>query len=118
MLPLIGRRTEANLSVTEALRTELDVEKKQIELTNQIADEMEKSQGFVGRDLSAKVMKQLTPYAIEKQKELKDKLQSIKDTYEPANKQGKLMYAPDGSLRRISPKDLKDARKEGYRDYE
>jgi hypothetical protein len=117
MLPKIGRSTEANLSVAEALKTEIDVEKKQIELTNSIADRMEKEQGYIGRDLSSQVQKQLSPYANEKQNELKEKLQAIKDNYEPMNKEGKLMYDPEGNLRRIPAKDIKAARKANYRDY-
>lgn len=118
MLTKVGRSTEANLSVSEALKTELDVEKKQIELTNQIADQMEKERGYVGRELSSEVMKRLTPYAMERQKELKANLEEIKDRYAPINGNGKLMYDPSGNLRRVPLKDLKEARKAKYRDYE
>ncbi len=115
MLTKIGRSTEANLSVTEALRTELDVEKKQIELTNQLADQLENQLGYIPRDLSAQVQKLMTPYAQEKQKELKDRLMEIKADYTPNNKKGHLMRHPDGSLRRVQKNDLKEALKAGYK---
>lgn len=115
MLTKVGRSTEANLSVSEALKTELDVEKKQIELTNRIADEQEKKYGHVRRDLSSEVMKELTPYAKEKQKELESTLRNIKEKYEPSNKEGILMYDPKGNLRRVPNKQFKEAKDAGYR---
>lgn len=115
MLTKIGRSTEANLSVTEALKTELDVEKKQIELTNQLANQLEDQLGYIPRDLSAQVQKLMTPYAQQKQKELKDKLMEIQADYTPSNKKGHLMTHPDGSLRRVQKGDLKSALKAGYK---
>lgn len=115
MLTKIGRSTEANLSVTEALKTELEVEKKQIELTNQLADQLENQLGYIPRDLSAQVQKLMTPYAQEKQKELKERLMEIKADYTPNNKNGHLMRHPDGSFRRVQKNDLKKALKAGYK---
>lgn len=117
MLPKIGRSQEANLVVTEALKTELDLEKKQIELTNEIADQMERKYGYVRRDLTEQVRKKMAPYAMEKQKELQQQMKDIKERYQPKTKEGMLMYDPAGNLRRVSSADLKEARKAGYRDY-
>ncbi len=117
MLPKIGRSPEANLSVTEALKMEMDIQKKQIELTNSIADEMEADFGYVKRDLADQVRKRITPYANEKQKELQKSLMEIKDLYEPSNKSGYLMYDPTGNLMRVPKKEVPDAKKEGYRLY-
>lgn len=117
MLPKIGRSKEANLSVTEALKTEMDVEKKQIELTHELADEMERNFGYVRRDLSDQVRKRIKPYAEEKQKELQKSLMDIKDKYEPSNKEGYLMYDPLGNLRRVPKKEVPSAKKDGYRMY-
>lgn len=117
MAQKIGRSTEANLVVTEALQADLDVEKKQIELTNRIADEMEKKYGYVRRDLTEQVLKELTPYAVEKQKELKSKIEEIRDKYRPATKEGVLMYDPVGNLRRVPANQIKEAKKANYREY-
>lgn len=115
MLPKMGRSMEANLVVTEALKTELAIEKKQIELTNQISDEMEAEYGYVRRNLADEVRKKLTPYANEKQKELQDRIIDIKDMYNPTNKEGSLMYDPSGNLRRVESENIKSAKKAGYR---
>lgn len=115
MSPKIGRSTEANLVVTEMLKADIDVEKKQVELTNRIAEEMEQKYGHVRRDLSEQVMKELQPYAVEKQKELKEKVQSIRDRFTPMNENGHLMKDPAGNLRRVSKKDFKAATQAGYK---
>lgn len=115
MMPKLGRSTEANLIVSEALNTELDVSRKQIELTEQIADRQEKEFGGPRRNLSSEVMKELRPYAIEKQKELQSKIRDIQEKYEPVNKEGLLMRDPAGNLRRVSSKDVKAAKSAGYK---
>ncbi len=96
---------------------ETDIEKKQIDLTNEIANDMERKYGYVKRDLADQVRKQLTPYANERQKELQSKLMEIQEKYEPANKEGYLMYDPVGNLRRVDKKEVGEAKKSGYRLY-
>lgn len=115
MAPRIGRSTEANLVVMEAFRLDTDVEKKKIELTNRIAEQMEEQYGYVRRDLAEQVTNQLRPYAVEKQKESKAKIEAIKEKYQPVNKEGHLMYDPAGNLRRVSKGDYKNALKNNYR---
>jgi len=77
MLPKIGRSKEANLTVTEALKNELDIEKKQIELSNEIADDLENKLGYVPRNIGSLVMQKMKPYAEQKQKELASTLKDI-----------------------------------------
>lgn len=114
MQPKIGRSAEANLAVTEILQADNDVARKQVELTNQLADKYERELGYIPRDLASKVEKQLTPFAVERQKQAKAKIEEIKANFKPNTKAGVLMRAPDGSLRRVSHKDVKEATKAGY----
>ena len=115
MGPKIGRSTPANLAVTEMLDMEMDIQKKEIELTNRIADEMEsKPGGFIKRDLPQKIQTELSKYAIQRQKEAKSAIEEIKDRYEPVNKSGHLMRDPSGALRRVNAKDFKAAKQAGY----
>lgn len=115
MQPKIGRSAEANLAVTEILQADNDVARKQVELTNELAERYERETGTIPRDLASKVEKQLTPYAIERQKQAKAKIEEIKANFKPNTKAGVLMRAPDGSLRRVSHKEVKEAAKAGYR---
>lgn len=117
MSPKIGRKPEANLAVTEILRAENDVARKQIELTNFLADKYESELGYIPRDLSARVEKDLSSYAKERQKEAKSRIEDIIDRYTPVTKEGRLMYDPMGNLRRVPGVDIKEAKKEGYREY-
>lgn len=116
MMPKIGYSKPANLIVTELLKVENDITRKQIELTNEIADRQEQQFGGPRRNLSSEVMKELTPYVLEKQKELKVNIQDIKDRYQSVNKEGRLMIDPAGETRRVSAKDIKAARSAGYKD--
>lgn len=115
MSPLIGRKTEANLAVTEILGAENDVVRKEAELIHDIGQEYKEKYGHYPDDLADRVYKQLRPYAIERQKEALAKVDEIKEMYEPKNKSGILMYDPAGNLRRVPHKDAKTAMKEGYR---
>lgn len=115
MSPKIGRSTEANLIVSEILKGEIDLQKKQVEITNRIADEMEKEHGYVRRDLASQVQKETSEYAIDLQNRIKDKVETIKQKYEPVNKNGYLMRDPSGALRRVSKNDFAKAKKAGYK---
>lgn len=115
MGPKIGRSTPANLAVTEMLDMEMDIQKKEIEITNKIADEMEDKFGFIKRDLPQKVQKEVSAYAVDRQMQAKKMIEEIKSRYEPVNKEGHLMRDPAGNLRRVSAKDYAEAKKSGYR---
>ena len=78
MLTKIGRSTEANLSVTRALENELDLDQAKVDITNRLADELEEKLGYIPRDLSARVQKELSVFAEEKQKELYNDLRAMK----------------------------------------
>lgn len=113
--PQIGKSNEANLVLSEIFQADLDVGKKEVELINSIAEDYENKYGYPPRNLSALVTKELSKYSLERQQQAKKQIESIKEHYEPVNKQGQLMRAPDGSLRRVEAKDIKAAKKAGYR---
>lgn len=100
MLPKVGRTTEANLSVVEALRADLAVENKRLELTEQLANESEEKYGYVHRNLGSQVLKKLTPFANRQQKELEQRLREIK---KDAAKSSKVKKASPGMVNIIRP---------------
>lgn len=114
MAPLIGRSTEANLTVTEIMQAETDVTKKEAELIHDIGQDFKEKHGYYPEDLDYRVYKELRPYAMERQKQALETVDQIKEAYEPKNKQGILMYDPSGNLRRVPHKSRKEALKEGY----
>lgn len=115
MSPLIGRKTEANLSVLEVLKAENDVARREAELIPEIAHSYREKHGQYPEDLSSRVDKELRPYAQQRQKEALSKIEKIQAQFEPKNKQGILMYDPSGNLRRVPHANRKEALKEGYR---
>ena len=116
MAPKIGRSTQANLIVSELLDMENEINRRKIDLTEDIAQKMERdSGGFVKRDLAKKVYNELHKETINIQKETKKKIEDIKSRYEAVNKEGHLMRDPAGNLRRVSSKDYKAAKAAGYR---
>lgn len=116
MSPQIGRSKEANLVVAEFLKAEAALQKRQIETTNRIAQDYERKYGEFPMDLAERASKELHPYAVQLQKDLKESVEDIKERYQKVNPKGHLMRHPDGSLRRVPVKDYKAAKKAGYRD--
>lgn len=117
MLTKIGRSRAANLTVTQALQADIDIERKALQLTREIADQLEKEHGYVTRQLGSEVQKQLKPYAEKRQRELEKKLKSIENTYgnKKSTSAGILMRDPAGNLRRVKKEDIKKAKAAGYK---
>lgn len=95
MMPKMGRSAEANLSVQRALQNELDLDKEKVRLTDKISSELESSLGYVPRDISTRVNKELSSYAEKKQKELYNDLRAIKSISEKNNQT--FMKVPEGT---------------------
>ncbi len=77
MLARVGRTDEANLTVTEALKAETDIERKKIQVTDELADKYRKEIGYVPANIGAMVDKQLKPYADEIQNKLAYRLREL-----------------------------------------
>lgn len=77
MLARVGRSDEANLTVTEALQAETDIERKKIQVTDDLAEKYRKELGYVPANIGAMVDKQLKPYADEIQNRLAYKLREL-----------------------------------------
>ena len=77
MLPKVGRSKEANETVVELLRTENAIQEKQIELSFDLANELEASLGYVPRDLSRRVAQQLKPFAKHQEELLEERVREI-----------------------------------------
>jgi len=122
MMTKIGRSPEANLSVSRALRNELDLKKERVRLTEEISNDLENSLGYIPRDLGNRVNKELAFYADKKQTELFNDLRAIKSIAE--KKPQKFMKVQEGtpisklvaqSLLRQHDNDPKKAREEAVK---
>lgn len=82
MLAKIGRSTGANLTVTRALENELDLDKKKVELTNDISDRLRSEGNFSQGNLGRLVQKELAKYAEDRQQILYNDLRAIKSIEE------------------------------------
>lgn len=89
MLAKTGRSEEANLTVTEALRAETELERKKIQVTDELADQYRKEVGYVPSNIGAMVDKQLKPYAEEVQNRLAYRLREFYETEQGVSKLAK-----------------------------
>lgn len=78
MMAKIGRSTAANLSVSRALKNELDLDKEKVRLTEEVSDRLRASGDVSEAKLESMVNKDLRSYAEKKQKELFNDLRAIK----------------------------------------
>lgn len=77
MLPKIGRSEKANLTVIETLKSELAVEKKQMDLMDEIISEDEAKYGYVKGNIASEVRKRLKKFADDEQEDLLKRLKVI-----------------------------------------
>lgn len=78
MLLKVGRSTAANLSVSRALKGDLEIDKERIRLTNEISDQLEKNGDRSRSKLPQMVNQKLSEYAKNEQANLFNDLRAIK----------------------------------------
>ena len=100
MFPLIGRSREANLSVLAAMDAGLDVDKKHIELVQELGSASEAKYGYAHRNLASQVAKKLTVFAKQRQKELEEEMKRI---HKETQKSSKVKKASPGMVNIIRP---------------
>jgi hypothetical protein len=89
MLARVGRSKEANLTVTEALKTETDLENQKIKITDELSERFRNDLGYVPANIGAQVDKQLAEYANEAQKKLAYRLRDLYETEQGIEKLSK-----------------------------
>ena len=115
MFPLIGRSREANLTVLAAMNAGLDVDKKDVELTDELADASEAKYGFVHRNLGSQVSKKLEIFADKRQDELEIEMKRIQKEFAKPSKGKKAspgminIVLPDGRIGQVPKDRLKKA---------
>lgn len=115
MLPRIGRSSEANQTVIEALKSELAIEKEQLDIIDRLAQEDENEHGYIKGNIGQRARKELKTFADQEQKELESRLRAIQARPGlEVTKDEVLMVDPAGNVRKLSKKDAPAARKEGY----
>jgi len=77
MLPLIGRSAEANQAVVSSLKAETQIQRKKVELTDQLSEQFENELGYVPGNISRLVDQAMEPFAQEIQDQLAFKLRVI-----------------------------------------
>lgn len=82
-LPKIGRSPEGNLISTELLQYDFDIEKRRVELVDELSDKFQKELGYVPGNIAKEADKQLKPYVEQRQKKLAYDLRSIQEEYNP-----------------------------------
>lgn len=117
MLPKIGRSEKANLTVIEALKSELDIEKEQLDIIDRLSQEDEDKFGYIKGNIGQRARKDLKKFADEEQKKLESRLRDIQERYQPQkiDKKEVVMINPAGERVAVEKKDIKEAKKEGYR---
>jgi hypothetical protein len=98
MFPAVGQSQEANLSVIEAIRSQIDLDNKKIELYDQLEDAYKDNPTKMEKE----VYKQLNEYADKRKNELSYKLSQIKDDYVSDNELSSLKKPTPGTY--ITPK--------------
>lgn len=78
MLTKIGRSTAANLSVSRALRNELDLDRERVRVTEEISNRLREQGDLSMSKLGPEVNKHMQNYAETKQRELFNDLRAIK----------------------------------------
>jgi hypothetical protein len=116
-LPRIGRSKEGNLIGTELAGFEIDVEKKRLELIDQISDEYEKTLGYVPGSFGKEVDKSMKQYVEERQEQLAHRLKFLNEQESKGPKlSGKFVdvIGPDGNEYEIDESEL-DQLPQGYK---
>lgn len=114
MLPKIGRTEEANLTVLEALKSELNIEKEQLNIIDQIAQQDEEKFGYIKGNIGQRTRQKLKKFADEEQRSLEIKLRAIQSREELTSSEV-IMIDPMGQRRAVDKKEVKEAKKAGYK---
>ena len=110
MLPKIGRSREANLTVLEALQSELNIEKEYQDILNRLVEEDEKKYGYTKGNIGSRANAELRTFANEEQKRLEVNLKSLDSKF-----RGKVqMKDPDGRIQLVPSDKVRAAKKAGY----
>jgi len=117
MLPKIGRSEAANRTVIEALKSELAIEKAQLDIIDKLAQEDEEKFGYIKGNIGQRTRKELKKFADAEQKELEARLREIQSTSTPTEVKETevIMIDPQGRRRAVEKKDVKAARSAGYK---
>ncbi len=97
MAAKIGRSKEANETFTASVRADLAVERKRLEIADQLEEEYVNTLGYVPASISKQVDKLVQPYAEQKQKELAYDLRRIHEKELGPKSLNKLTEVPSGT---------------------
>lgn len=97
-LPKLGQTDAANNTVIEMLDLENRIQRKEIELIDEIADKQEREVGYVKRSLGAEVQKELKKFADQELKITEKRMRDIASADKPEKREAKRPL-PEGRVR-------------------
>lgn len=83
MLPKIGRSKEANLAVSEALKAETEMEKRKLQIYDDLSEKYEKELGYVPKNISRSVDQVLKPMWDLANEKLSYRIKELQESEDP-----------------------------------
>lgn len=97
MAAKIGRSKTANMTFVEMMKSEMNLEKKRLEIAGELEDKHSKNLGYVPKTISKEVDNLLRPYADQAQEELAYKLRRLYEQEEGSKSLEKMKKVPEGT---------------------
>lgn len=114
-LPQFGRSREANLVVTEILRTDADIESAFGRFVNQVMDEDRAKYGYIKPNVQERASKLWRDYANEAQDDLQRRIGNI--IFNNENAENTIMVDKEGNTYNIPPDKIAESREKGLKVY-
>lgn len=114
-LPQFGRSRQANLVVTEILRTDAEIESAFGRFVNQIMDEDRAKYGYIKPNVQERASKLWKEYANERQDDLQRRIGNI--IYNNESTENTIMVDKEGKSYNIPPDKVAESREKGLKVY-
>jgi len=97
-LPKVGQKDSANKTVLELLDLDNRIQRKEIELVDEIANRHERQYGYVRRSLGSDVQKELNKFAKNELKVTEERIKAIQDGEQKPKREAQIKV-PEGKTR-------------------
>lgn len=114
-LPQFGRSREANLVVTEILRTDADIESAFGRFVNEVIDEDRAKYGYLKPNVQARASKRWKEYADKAQDDLQRRIGNV--IFNNQNTENTIMVDKQGNTYNIPPDKVEESKEKGLKVY-
>lgn len=114
-LPQFGRSQEANLVVTEMLRTDANIESAFGRFVNEVMDEDRAKYGYIKPNVQARASKRWKEYAQAEQDDLQRRIGNV--IFKNPNSENTIMVDKEGKSYNIPPDKVEESKKKGLKVY-